>query len=30
LLDDDISSRWGPRVLDLITSIRDAVAAANS
>ena len=29
-LDDDISSRWGPRVLDLITSIRDAVAAANS
>ena len=29
-LDDDIASRWGPRVLDLITSIRDAVAAANS
>jgi len=29
-LDDDISSRWGPRVLDLITSIRDAVATANS
>ena len=29
-LDDDISSRWGPRVLDLITAIRDAVAAANS
>lgn len=29
-LDDDVASRWGPRVLDLITSIRDAVAAANS
>jgi len=29
-LDDDISSRWGPRVLDLITSIRDAVVTANS
>lgn len=29
-LDDDISSRWGPRVLDLITAIRDAVVAANS
>ena len=29
-LDDDIASRWGPRVLDLITAIRDAVAAANS
>ena len=29
-LDDDVASRWGPRVLDLITSIRDAVAAVNS
>lgn len=29
-LDDDVASRWGPRVLDLITAIRDAVAAANS
>jgi iron complex transport system substrate-binding protein len=29
-LDDDIASRWGPRVLDLITAIRDAVATANS
>jgi iron complex transport system substrate-binding protein len=29
-LDDDVASRWGPRVLELITSIRDAVAAANS
>lgn len=25
-LDDDIASRWGPRVVDLVTSIRDAVA----
>jgi iron complex transport system substrate-binding protein len=29
-LDDDVASRWGPRVLDLITAIRDAVATANS
>jgi iron complex transport system substrate-binding protein len=29
-LDDDVASRWGPRVLDLITSIRDAVVTANS
>jgi iron complex transport system substrate-binding protein len=29
-LDDDVASRWGPRVLELITAIRDAVAAANS
>ena len=29
-LDDDVASRWGPRVLDLITEIRDAVVAANS
>jgi iron complex transport system substrate-binding protein len=29
-LDDDVASRWGPRVLDLIMAIRDAVAAANS
>ena len=29
-LDDDVASRWGPRVLDLITAIRDAVVAANS
>lgn len=25
-LNDDIASRWGPRVVDLVTSIRDAVA----
>jgi len=29
-LDDDVASRWGPRVLELITAIRDAVVAANS
>jgi iron complex transport system substrate-binding protein len=29
-LDDDVASRWGPRVLDLITAIRDAVVTANS
>jgi iron complex transport system substrate-binding protein len=29
-LDDDVASRWGPRVLNLITAIRDAVATANS
>ena len=29
-LDDDVASRWGPRVLELITSIRDAVVTANS
>ena len=29
-LDDDVASRWGPRVLELITAIRDAVAAATS
>jgi iron complex transport system substrate-binding protein len=28
-LDDDVASRWGPRVLELITAIRDAVVAAN-
>jgi iron complex transport system substrate-binding protein len=25
-LDDDIASRWGPRVVDLITTVSDAVA----
>ena len=25
-LDDDIASRWGPRVVDLLRSIVDAVA----
>jgi iron complex transport system substrate-binding protein len=29
-LDDDVASRWGPRVLDLITAIRDAVVTADS
>jgi iron complex transport system substrate-binding protein len=29
-LDDDVASRWGPRVLDLITAIRDAVVTATS
>ncbi|MFY1635610.1 ABC transporter substrate-binding protein [Solwaraspora sp. WMMB335] len=29
-LDDDIASRWGPRVVDLVRSIVDAVAAATS
>lgn len=28
-LDDDVASRWGPRVLELITAIRDAVVSAN-
>jgi iron complex transport system substrate-binding protein len=30
-LDDDIASRWGPRVVDLVKSIREAIAlvAAN-
>ena len=25
-LDDDIASRWGPRVVDLVQSVADAVA----
>jgi iron complex transport system substrate-binding protein len=25
-LDDDVASRWGPRVVDLVKSITDAVA----
>jgi iron complex transport system substrate-binding protein len=29
-LDDDVASRWGPRVIELITAIRDAVVSANS
>jgi iron complex transport system substrate-binding protein len=24
-LDDDIASRWGPRVVDLVKSIREAI-----
>jgi len=28
-LDDDIASRWGPRVVDLITSLANAVKALN-
>ncbi|MBC6447789.1 ABC transporter substrate-binding protein [Actinokineospora xionganensis] len=27
-LDDDIASRWGPRVVDLVRAVADAVAAA--
>jgi iron complex transport system substrate-binding protein len=30
LLDDDVASRWGPRVVDLLTQIVDAVVAADS
>lgn len=29
-LDDDIASRWGPRILELITIIRDAVVAVGA
>jgi iron complex transport system substrate-binding protein len=25
-LDDDVASRWGPRVVDLVQSVADAVA----
>jgi iron complex transport system substrate-binding protein len=25
-LDDDVASRWGPRVVDLVKAITDAVA----
>jgi iron complex transport system substrate-binding protein len=25
-LDDDIASRWGPRVVDLVQAVADAVA----
>lgn len=30
LLDDDVASRWGPRVVDLLAQIVDAVVAADS
>jgi iron complex transport system substrate-binding protein len=26
-LDDDIPSRWGPRIVDFVIAIRDAIAA---
>ena len=26
-LDDDIASRWGPRIVDFVIAIRDAIAA---
>lgn len=29
-LDDDVASRWGPRILELITIIRDAVVAVGA
>jgi len=25
-LDDDVASRWGPRIIELVVAIRDAVA----
>jgi iron complex transport system substrate-binding protein len=28
-LDDDVASRWGPRVVDLVEQFAAAIAAAN-